>query len=331
MSIKIAVVGADEPLAEALFKELEERDLPIAEIYALVLGETEANASFNGEEIPCQPASGFDWGQADLVVVTTRGRAAGRFVDEALAAGRPVLGLGEALAGHSKAVWLDPEHAEFPAGRLWLAPDAVASLVARVLRPLVASLGVTRVDGMANLAVSAMGQAGIDELHEQVSQLFSLSAIDSAVFPLQIAFNLIPQVGDILADGESQAEQATHQVLQKLLGQQMPSCRLTQTWAPVFYGHSIVLHLSGGAGLSIENVRTRLQNAPGVVLMDEHLPGGYPTPVTDAAESSDAFVGRLRASGAGDSRSVQLWLVGDNVRTEAMNLAQIIERRVEKQ
>jgi aspartate-semialdehyde dehydrogenase len=74
-----------------------------------------------------------------------------------------------------------------------------------------------------------------------------------------------------------------------------------------------------------------LLNAPGVVLMDEHLPGGYPTPVTDAAESSDAFVGRLRASGAGDSRSVQLWLVGDNVRTEAMNLAQIIERRVEKQ
>ena len=203
--------------------------------------------------------------------------------------------------------------------------------MARVLRPLVASLGVERVDAHANLAVSAMGQAGIDELREQVGQLFSLSTIDSAVFPLQIAFNLIPQVGDFLPDGRSQAEQAAAQALQYLLGDHAPVCQLSLAWAPVFYGHSISLHLSGGAGLTLENARTRLQNAPGVVLMDEHLPGGYPTPVTDAAESSAAFVGRLCGSAAGTARSLQLWLVGDNVRTEAMNLARIIERLVEKQ
>ncbi|TCS72944.1 aspartate semialdehyde dehydrogenase [Sulfuritortus calidifontis] len=331
MTLKLVVLGADEPLAEALFKELEERNLPIAEVQALTLGEAETSVEFNGAQIPCQPVAGFDWNGAELVVVATRSRGARRHVDAALSAGRPVLGLGEVLAQHPQAVWLDPEHAEFPPGKLWLVPDAVASLTARVLRPLVASLGVTQVDGFANLAVSAMGQAGIDELREQVSQLFSLSAIDSTVFPLQIAFNLTPQVGDLLPDGESQGELATQTALQHLLGRQAPVCRLTLAWAPVFYGHSITLHLAGGAGLSIENVRTRLQNAPGVVLMDEHLPGGYPTPVTDAAESSDAFVGRLRASGVGDARFIQLWLVGDNVRTEAMNLAQIIERRVEKQ
>ena len=331
MTIKLAVIGADEPLAEALFKELEERNLPIGEVYALTLGEAEANTTFNGEEIPCQPVAGFDWAQADLVVIATRSHAAGHFVDVALAAKRPVLGLGEALAQHAQAVGLDPDHAEFPAGKLWLAPDAVASLIARVLRPLVASLGVERVDAFANLAVSAMGRAGIDELHEQVSQLFSLSGIDNAVFPLQIAFNLIPQVGDILADGRTQAEQATQQALGRLLGANAPACHLTLSWTPVFYGHGIALHLAGGAGLSIENVRTRLQHAPGIVLMDEHMPGGCPTPVTDAAESTDVFVGRLRAAGAGDNKSVQLWLVGDNVRVEAANLAQIVERFVVKQ
>jgi len=331
MAIKLAVIGGDEPLAEALFKELEERNLPIAEVYALTLGEAEANTTFNGEEIPCQPAAGFDWAQADLVVIATRSRAAGHFVDAALAAKRPVLGVGEALAQHAQAVGLDPAIAEFPAGKLWLAPDAVTSLIARVLRPLVASLGVERIDAFANLAVSAMGQAGIDELHEQVSQLFSLSGIDNAVFPLQIAFNLIPQVGDILADGRTQAEQAMEQSLGQLLGANAPACHLTLSWAPVFYGHGIALHLAGGVGLSIENVRTRLQNAPGIVLMDEHMPGGCPTPVTDAAESTDVFVGRLRAAGTGDNKSVQLWLVGDNVRVEAANLAQIVERFVVKQ
>lgn len=331
MSIKIAVIGADEPLAEVLFNEIEERNLPIAEVYALTLGEAEANANFNGEEIPCQPVTGFDWGQADLVVVATRGRAAGHYVDAALAAKRPVLGLGEALAGHGQALGVDPDHPEFPAGKLWLAPDAVASLIARVLRPVVASLGVTRVDAFANLAVSTMGQAGIDELRDQVSQLFSLNAIDNVAFPLQIAFNLIPQVGDILADGHTQAESAAQRALNLLLGGNAPVCHLTMSWAPVFYGHGIALHLAGGEGLSIDNVRTRLQNAPGIVLMDEHLPGGFPTPATDAAESGNAFVGRLRVDGAGENKSVQLWLVGDNVRVEAANLAQIIERFVVKQ
>lgn len=331
MAINIAVIGADEPLAEALFKELEERGLSFGEIHALTLGEAEANTTFNGEEIPCQPAGDFDWSQADLVVVAVRSRAAGHFVDAALAAKRPVLAVGEALALHAQATGLDPDRPEFPAGRLWLAPDAVASLIARVLKPLAASLGVTRVDAFANLAVSTMGKAGIDELHEQVSQLFSLSGIDNAIFPLQIAFNLIPQVGDLLADGKTQAEQATEQALGQLLGANAPACHLTMSWAPVFYGHGIALHLAGGEGLSIDNVRTRLQNAPGIVLMDEHMPGGCPTPATDAAESGDAFVGRLRAVGAGDSKSVQLWLVGDNVRMEAANLAQIVERFVEKQ
>lgn len=333
MAFNLAILGADEPLAGALFKELEERNLPIGRVHALTLGteEVDSNATFNGEDIPCQPVAGFDWSSVDLVVVTTRGRAAGRYVDEALAAGRSVLGLGEHLAQHPQAVWLNPDRVEAFAGKLGLAPDATATLLARVLRPLVASLGVERVDAFANLAVSTMGQAGIDELRDQVGQLFSLESIETAVFPLQIAFNLIPQVGDILPDGQSQAEYATQQALLQLLGGKAPLCRLSMMWAPVFYGHGITVHLEGGAGLSIENVRTRLLNAPDVVLMDERVPGGYPTPATDAAESSDAFVGRLRASAAGDGKAVQLWLVGDNVRVEAVNLAQIVESLVEKQ
>ena len=90
MAVKLAVLGADEPLAEVLFRELEERNLALAEVFALTLGEAEAAARFDGAEIPCQPAHGFDWKRIDLLVVATRGRAAGRFADEALAAGRSV-------------------------------------------------------------------------------------------------------------------------------------------------------------------------------------------------------------------------------------------------
>ncbi len=331
--LNIAILGGDEPLAEALLKELEERDLPIGAVHPLSLGEAETSIAFNGEDLPCEPAGEFDWKTADLVFATSRSQAVTAFVDAALAAGRPVIAVGEVLAGHPGAAPTDPGRVppEAPAARLWLAPDAVAVMLARVLRPLGQALGVERVDAFAGLAVSTRGREGIEELRDQVSQLFSLNATEPGVFPLQIAFNLIPQVGAVLDDGATKGEAGVQSGLRCLLGERAGQIQFSLVWAPVFYGHSIALHLMGGEGLSLENVRARLAAAPGIQLMDERIQGGCPTPATDAAESLDVFVGRLRAGAAEGGNSVRLWLVGDNLRLEASNLAQIAERLIEKQ
>ena len=68
-----------------------------------------------------------------------------------------------------------------------------------------------------------------------------------------------------------------------------------------------------------------LSKAPGVVLMDERKPGGYPTAVTEGAGTDPVYVGRIRED-ISHERGLNLWIVSDNVRKgAALNSVQIAE------
>jgi len=99
----------------------------------------------------------------------------------------------------------------------------------------------------------------------------------------------------------------------------------TAVRVPVFYGHAEAVHIETRDPIGVEAARELLRQAPGVVLMDERKPGGYPTPVGEAAGHDAVFVGRLRADISHD-RGLDLWVVADNLRKgAALNAVQIAE------
>lgn len=99
----------------------------------------------------------------------------------------------------------------------------------------------------------------------------------------------------------------------------------TAVRVPVFYGHSEALHIETRHKLSAENARALLQNAPGVVVYDERIAGGYPTAVTESAGHDPVFVGRIRED-ISHPHGLDLWVVSDNVRKgAALNSVQIAE------
>jgi aspartate-semialdehyde dehydrogenase len=99
---------------------------------------------------------------------------------------------------------------------------------------------------------------------------------------------------------------------------------------PVFYGHSEAVHIETREKITVERVRALLAKAPGVVLMDERKPGGYPTAATEAAGTDPVFVGRIRED-ISHPRGIALWVVSDNVRKgAALNSIQIAEILVDK-
>jgi aspartate-semialdehyde dehydrogenase len=68
-----------------------------------------------------------------------------------------------------------------------------------------------------------------------------------------------------------------------------------------------------------------LQAAPGVVVVDEHKAGGYPTPVTHASGTDPVYVGRIRED-ISYGNGINLWVVSDNIRKgAALNAVQIAE------
>ena len=72
-------------------------------------------------------------------------------------------------------------------------------------------------------------------------------------------------------------------------------------------------------------MRALLVQAPGVEVVDERQPGGYPTPVTHASGNDPVYVGRIREDVSHPS-AINLWIVADNIRKgAALNAVQIAE------
>lgn len=291
----LAVLGADDPLGESFLKALEEADVPIGRLHPLALGEAEGIVAFCGEEWPCLPAEGFDFSQAQALVVASPHPAASRIAAQVREdrRGIPMLSLEEVVPGPALAV-------------------------ARVLKLLaVAGQGMEHAEAFVTLPVALAGKAGVDELVNQSRGLFNMESPDPEVFPLQIAFNIIPQL-DMASQRYSPATLVRHA--------QTANLGFTVAWAPVFFGATTALHGRLGQAVSLDRLRAALKQQEGICLMESDLPAGNPTPATDSLESADIFLGQVRAEGA----DVRLWLVYDPLRLEAVQMVRAVENWIEK-
>jgi aspartate-semialdehyde dehydrogenase len=74
----------------------------------------------------------------------------------------------------------------------------------------------------------------------------------------------------------------------------------------------------------LADVKSLLESAPGVVVVDDPSNQQYPMPM-DAHEKDDVFVGRLRRDDT-QPNTLNMWIVSDNLRKgAATNAVQIAE------
>ena len=74
----------------------------------------------------------------------------------------------------------------------------------------------------------------------------------------------------------------------------------------------------------LDKVKDLLNNAPGVVVVDDPSQASYPMP-KDAHEKDEVFVGRLRRDET-QANTLNMWIVSDNLRKgAATNAVQIAE------
>lgn len=93
---------------------------------------------------------------------------------------------------------------------------------------------------------------------------------------------------------------------------------------PVFVGHSESINVEFEKPVTVEAAREALKNAPGVVVLDEHEPGGYITPLECVGEDA-TYVSRIRKDPT-IANGLSFWCVSDNLRKgAALNAVQIAE------
>ena len=178
------------------------------------------------------------------------------------------------------------------------------------------------------LAVSGTGKEAIEELAGQTAGLLNGKGVEPHVYPKQIAFNCLPHIDVFMDNGYTKEEMKMVWETRKIMGDDGIQVNPTAVRVPVFYGHSEAVHIETARKISAAEVTELLRGAPGIEVLDERADGGYPTAVTEAANTDPVFVGRIRED-ISHPRGIDLWVVSDNVRKgAALNSVQIAEMLV---
>jgi aspartate-semialdehyde dehydrogenase len=164
-----------------------------------------------------------------------------------------------------------------------------------------------------------------------VSQLMNerQGLVGEMAYKYPIDLNVIPQIDVFLDNGYTKEEMKMVNETRKIMRDD--SIRITSTTVriPVVGGHSESVNVEFAREFELNEVRSILQKAPGVVVVDDPSAQQYPMP-KDAHEKDDVFVGRLRRDET-QPNTLNMWIVSDNLRKgAATNAIQIAEYLVEK-
>jgi aspartate-semialdehyde dehydrogenase len=337
---RIAVAGSSSLIGEALIAELRARKFAYGELHALDevrnVGRPpadDADARSDGP-LAVQDIAAFDFSSVDIAFFCGRAALAQSYAEAAAA---------HALVIDSSATFraradvplvvadVNPQLLAGTAARGLIAlPGSASVALATVLAPLHALAGVLRVEVATYHAVSGGGRAAMDELAGETVAMLSGKKARGRAFGRQIAFNVIPQVDLIDADGVSREERRLSEETRRVLGLPQLAVNATAVRVPVFFGHSLVVHASFERPIEPAQAKAVLQRGNGLSLIEPDSAAQFPTPATLALAPDRVYVGRVRADPSRD-RSLNFWVVADNVRKcaayNAVSVAQILVNR----
>ncbi len=139
----------------------------------------------------------------------------------------------------------------------------------------------------------------------------------------------MPQIDKFEDNGYTKEEMKMVWETRKIMEDPAIRVNATAVRVPVFFGHSEAVHIETREKITAAQARALLKKAPGVTVLDERKPGGYPTAATEAANRDTVYVGRIREDISTD-RGLNLWVVSDNVRkgaaTNSVQIAEIMVR-----
>jgi aspartate-semialdehyde dehydrogenase len=164
----------------------------------------------------------------------------------------------------------------------------------------------------------------MDELVGQTRDVLEGKEAVASAFAHPIAFNLIPQIDVFLDDDFTKEEWKMAAETQKIMGDPDIAVVATCVRVPVVRAHSEAVFVEFFDTFEMADVRAALEDAPGIVVVDEPSEREYPMPLT-ATDTDDVYVGRLRRDSTVRD-GIAMWVVADQLRKgAATNTVQIAE------
>ena len=329
--VNVAVVGATGEVGQAMLSILEQRDFPVAGLHVVASSRSAGKRiEFRDEELVVEDLDSFDFSGIDIGLFSPGATVSNIHAPRAAAAGTVVIDNTSRFRYDADVPLVvpevNPEAIGQYAGRGIIAnPNCSTIQMVMALKPVYDAAGIERVNVATYQAVSGKGKKAIEELEQQTVALFNGKPVIPTEHPRQMAFNVLPQIDAFQDNGYTREEMKMVWETQKILDDETIQVNPTCVRVPVFYGHSEAVHIETKEKIPVGEVRTLLNDFPGVVVMDEREDGGYPTAVTEASGHDPVFVGRIRED-LSHPRGINFWVVSDNIRKgAALNSIQIAE------
>ena len=327
----VAVVGATGAVGEAMLQILAERHFPADKVYPLASSRSAGTqVSFKNQQLTVEDLADFDFSKVQIGLFSAGASVSAEYAHQAAAAGCVVIDNTSHFRYEPPIPLVVPEvnpHAiaQYKNQGIIANPNCSTIQMVVALKPIYDAVGIERINVATYQAVSGTGKEAIEELATQTANLLNGKPIECQVYPKQIAFNVLPHIDVFQLNGYTKEEMKMVWETQKIMEDEDIKVNPTTVRVPVFYGHSEAVHIETRQKITEVAARNLLSKAPGVVVIDEHKPGGYPTAVTEAAGKDAVYVGRIRED-ISHPRGLNLWVVSDNVRKgAALNSIQIAE------
>lgn len=334
--IHVAVVGATGAVGEQMIETLVKQDFPFAQLTLLSSARSAGKKiTVKGEEYTVQEAKPESFEGVDIALFSAGGSVSIELAPEAVKRGAIVVDNTSAFRMDADTPLVVPEVNEDDLHNhngIIANPNCSTIQMVVALEPIRQNFGLKKVIVSTYQAVSGAGAAAVQELKEQAQAILNNESYEPKILPVksdkkhyQIAFNAIPQIDKFQENGFTFEEMKMINETKKIM--HLPELPVSATCVrlPVAVGHSESVYFEVEAdGVSANEIKALLKEAPGVVLQDDPDNQVYPMPA-DCVGKNDVFVGRIRKD-LDEDRGFHMWVVSDNLlKGAAWNSVQIAE------
>ncbi len=328
MGFNVAIAGATGAVGTELIKLLEIRNFPVKELRLLAsqrsVGKT---LKYKGNDITVKELTTTAFEGIDLAFFSAGASRSKDFCPAAVDAGAIVIDNSSAFRMDDNVPLVVPEvnpDAAFKHNGIIANPNCTTIQMLVALKPLHDAAKIKRVIVSTYQSVSGTGAAAIEELKEQVKSYVNGDEMVADIYPVPIAFNVLPHVDVFQENGYTKEEMKMVNETQKIMSAPDLKVSATCVRVPVFRAHSEAINIETEKKLTVQEATDLLKNAPGIVVKDTRENGGYPVPL-EISETFDTYVGRIREDISFDN-GLAFWVVADQLyKGAALNAIQIGE------
>ncbi len=326
--IDLALIGATGLVGKMMAKVLEEQKIPVGRFFPAASARSVGKkVMFQGKEHNVCSIEEALQARPSIALFSAGGSVSREWAGAFAANGTYVIDNSSAWRMDPQVPLVVPEvnpHAIHPETRIIANPNCSTIQLVVVLAPLHARYGIKRVVVSTYQSVTGTGVKAVKQLENERK-----GSSGEMAYPHQIDLNCFPHGGDFLDNGYTSEEMKLVHESRKILEYDQLALTATVVRIPVTGGHSEAVNIEFDQDFDLQEVRSLLAGAPGVVVQDDPGNNLYPMPLTSGGRDA-VFVGRIRRDISIDA-GLELWIVSDNLRKgAATNAVQIAGLLLEK-